>query len=426
MMLPRRNRAVVLIVVLWIVILLSLMAYSLLFLVGTETMISSTRKKLFKAEALARAGLAKAIVDLRNDMIFDNAKDAKIFDAEGDVWARPEEEKDEVELGRREDGTFSVRVYDEEGLINLNRISAGNMLLMQKILEQVGYEEEDAKDVAAAIADYRDPDTQPARQNAPSQAEGYAYAMLSQDADGEAGLEEEDVTPVIFRNEDFVSVEELLEVWGVTPEVYFGPGNPEAVEYRARMGPATTDRFAIKEKRRSRRDDEPIIGLKDFFTVHGSGILNLNTAPQHVLAAYAEAAGNTDGDAWAERVIRTRRGGKDEDIDNGSAFKDTTELNANGEIASVAAAGSSLLPYGLSSSTFTVVSEGRVGDVRFRLKALVARQMGVFLRDEDFEAVERSQERRERNSRRFERRQDRENTLQVRYPIVRILQTTQD
>ncbi|HMX63479.1 MAG TPA: hypothetical protein PKD58_10465, partial [Candidatus Sumerlaeota bacterium] len=62
----------ILVLVLWIVVILSLMAYSMLYQVSSEMSITSARKKQLQAEALARAGIAKAVVDLRNDLLFDN------------------------------------------------------------------------------------------------------------------------------------------------------------------------------------------------------------------------------------------------------------------------------------------------------------------------------------------------------------------
>ncbi len=317
----RENRAVVLLLVLWIMVVLSLIAYSVIFQVTTETSITTSRKKYLKAQALARAGIAKAIIDLKNDMLYDTVEETGPFDAEGDVWARPEEAKTEVVLGDDEetDGYFNTRVYDEDGLFNLNEMTPANMMLLQKIIESIGYEEEDARDVAAIIVDWRDGDTIPSLANSSNNEEGIAFAiMMNEDLGGET--DPDDVQPLRFRNENYATVEELLEVPGVTPELFFGPGSDEAIYYSKILPPYDGGRFQIKERRRSRFDDK-IVGLRDYFTVHGIGRLNINTAPAHVLAAFAEAAGNTDGERWADRIISNRRGGKDDDLDNSRAYR---------------------------------------------------------------------------------------------------------
>jgi type II secretory pathway component PulK len=422
-----RQRGVVLVLVLWVVVILSLIAYSLLFQSASETTMTSQRKKYLQAEALARSGLAKAIVDLRNDMIFDTAEseNPQRFDAEGDVWARPEEGKidafpDDRGEGDPETGMFNVRVYDEQGYLNINRFNPQSMIILQKIAEKIGYEEEDAKLVAAAIVDWRDFDTVPAHTEASTNQEGIAYAVLrGEDEGGET--DPDAVTKVVLRNEDLLTVDELLEVYGVTPELYFGPGSPEAEYYKTLLPERVGERFQIEEKRR-RSDDEPILGLRDFFTVYGDGTLNINSAPEHVLAAFAEGGGNSDGDAWGERVVKIRRSNQDEDIDNGSAFKDMGAVSANAEVGGVVSVSQALYPVGVTSSVFRIVSVGEIGGVRCRIVAIVHRNLANLTRDESFEVTDRMEERRERNSARTERRTDVNDERVVRYPAVRIIQ----
>lgn len=427
----RQDRAVILVLVLWIVVILSLMAYSMLYQVSSEMSITSARKKQLQAEALARAGIAKAVVDLRNDLLFDNVEGEKNFDAEGDIWARPEEGKLEAYIGDDKTGYFDVRVYDEDGLFNLNRMGGANIMLLQKIIERIGYTEEDAKTVACAIIDWRDGDFIPVLPNAPSNDEGKAYAMMQNEYD-RTRLNEDEITPIIFRNEDYISVEELLEVYGVTPELYFGPQSPEAEYFRQQMPDRFQygdEHFVIDERelrRRRRRDDEPEPGLRDYFTVYGAGVLNLNTAPEHVLAAFAEAAGNTDGDGWAERVIRERRGGKEENLDNDKAFKDSTELQANADVQGVVATGGALLQVGVNSSVFRIVSEGTVGDVKVRIVALAVRALTPLTRDESFEEIDRRGERRKEESERWKRREKSSDSTTIKYPFVRIVKVFEE
>lgn len=418
------QRGVVLVLVLWVIVILSLIVYSLLFQTSTETTMTSARKKHIRAEALARAGLARAIVDLRNDLIFDTAEDQVRFDAEGDVWARPEEGKMNAYPSKRgegdeETGFFNVRVYDEAGYFHLNRFSPQNMVLLQKIIQRIGYKEEDAALVAAAIVDWRDFDQVPALPNAPANDEGIAYAVIRGEAErGETDPEK--VQPLVFRNEDFLTVDELLEVFGVTPELYFGPGTPEAEYYKDFFPAPPGDRFKIEERRRGR--DEQVYGLRDYFTTFSEGTLNINTAPAHVLAALAEGTGNPDGDSWGERVVNTRRGNRETNITNDDAFKDPNAIQANLEVGGVVSVGMNLHPVNVASSYFRIVSVGEYGGVQSRLVAIVHRKMEMLQRNESFEMSDRAQERRDRNSGRTERRIDRNNELVVRYPAIRIAQ----
>lgn len=422
----RKRRAVVLVLVLWIVVILSLMAYSLLFQVSSETTITSARRRQLRAEALARAGVAKAIIDLRNDLLFDNIEGEKNFDAEGDVWARVEDGKSEVHLGKDDEGYFTTHVYDEDGLINVNRIGPASIMILQKLIEGIGYNEEDALITASAIIDWRDGDYVPTLPNAPGTTEGDAYGFLKAEDEG-GSTRTEDIKPLVMRNEDYLTVDELLEVYGVTPELFFGPGSAEAEYYADKVGSSYGKRFQIEEKQtRRRRRDEPILGLRDYFTVYGSGVVNMNTAPAHVLEAIAAASGASDPESFAERVIRTRRGSRDDDLDNDSAFKDTTELLANPEIQSVVVAGGNLIGMGVRSSTFRIISDGYVGDVRSHIEVLAVRSMLQLTRDENFEVVDRAEEQREQQSGRWSRRENRDDDQRVQYPYVRVIQAFVD
>jgi type II secretory pathway component PulK len=430
--LRKRQRGIVLVLVLWMVVVLSLIAYSLLFQVTTESSMTAARKKHLKAEALARAGVARAIVDLRNDIIFDHAEEAKRFDAEGDPWARPEEDKDEFALadeifaGDERDGYFSVRVYDEDGLFNINRISHSNRQILQTIMEKIGYSEEDAVLAAAAIVDWRDSDMQVGLADSPHTDEGIAYAILKgEDTGGETDPER--VEPIVLRNEDFLTLDELLEVYGVTPDLYFGPGTAEAKYYNQQLGIEETrrrDRFHVEEPRR-RRGDPPPLGLRDYLTVHGSGILNINTAPAHVLDALAVASGAGD-EGFGERVLRLRRGGRENNITNSNAFEDFTEVMANAEVQGVVGVARALYPIGVQSTTFRIVSFGVVEEVRARKEVLVFREMARLNRDEAFEYSDRVSSRLERNRDRFRRRENNQNEEVINHPYVRIVQAIRD
>lgn len=428
----QQRRGVILVLVLWMVVLLSLIAYSVLFQVCTETGMTTQRRNYLKAEMLARAGTAKAVIDLKNDMLYDTAEgeDVKDFDGEGDVWARPEEEKDEFALadekfsGNKSDGTYSVRVQDEESRFNINRINHANRKLLQTIMEHIGYSEDDAELAATAVVDWRDRDYQPGLADSPDNDEGIAYAMLFAEAAGEKA-DKDEVKPMVFRNEDFLTVEEMLEVPGITPDIFFGPKSPEA-EYYNKVHPAPKygDRFKVESKDRHRRD-EPILGLRDYFTVYGNGSLNMNTALPHVLDAFAITSGAGE-EGFGEDLVDSRRGGAKDDITNDDMYKDMTELMADGDAASVIAAGRNFYNVGIKSSTFRIVSVGVVGDVKCRMESLAIRESADFTRDEQFEYGERADETREDSEERRVRRENRDDENKVKYPFVRIIQSYKD
>lgn len=412
-----RRRGVAMLLVLWIVVILTMMAYSVIYQMGVETRLSSLRLRSLEAQSLARAGLARGMVDLRNDLIADNGDASKPpFDAEGDVWAKPEEGKADIEMGA---GTFNVVVRDEESLFNINRMNSANRVLLEKIIENIGYEEEDAKIVAAAIIDYADADDEPAIDNAPAKTEKYAYAFYAAEDAGES-TDLEKLTKARIANEPFLTVEGLLDVYGVTPELFFGPETEEAIYYRERMGDAVGDRFVMETGKR-RDPDEPILGLRDYFTVYGNGQLNVNTAPQHVLAALFEAAGRTDGDRAAETLIRDRRGGRRDDFDNDNVFKSGADLQGNASLGAQLGPILAIYPLGTASTTFTLTSTGSVGQVRQTVSATVERSLALFNRDESFELDERAEEWNDLYEDRRNRREDKKTERLARVPNVRVI-----
>ncbi|MGF1573309.1 MAG: general secretion pathway protein GspK [Sumerlaeia bacterium] len=415
----QHKRGIMLILVLWIVTILSLLMYSLLFTLTLETRITSVRKRSQQAEGIARAGIAKGFVDLRNDLIADYSGDEiQPFDAEGDFWADPDEGKLDEEFG---DGFYNVEIIDNDRFFSLRSISPTNRILLEKIIEEIGYNEEDAKITASAIIDFADADDRPVLDSATG-TEGVAYGILMAEDAGER-VREDDVVEAVFPNEPYITVETLLEVYGVTPELYFGPGTPEAAYYRKAMGmeesrrKRRSDRFQIEDRR---RDAEEIFGLKDYFTVESSGSLNLNTAPKHVLTALFIAAGRDDGDRAAEDVIRFRRGGKSRRIDNSSAFKSMEDFAKSGTLASFLNPMQALHPITVRSTSFNVRSTGTIYGVNKTLEVIVTRELTQVQRVEDFEYLDRARDRRERFREQRERWEDKDNEQLLRIPSIYI------
>lgn len=414
-----QQRGLMLVMVLWVVTILSLLMYSLLYSLTLETVLTSTRKKSMQAEALARAGFAKAVADLKNDLIVDNTDDEDPpFDAEGDFWADPEEGKEEVEFG---DGVYNVTVKDHERLLNLNNHSGTNKVLFQKIAEEIGYDEEDAKIVAAAIVDYGDRDEICVLDEYLGQPEGLVYGTLLAEDRG-LSTREDDVEYIKMSNEGYYNVGELLEVYGVTPDLYFGPETPEAEHYKKVMGyedgRRSFDRFQMERRRRSRLDDGPPKGLRDYFNVRINSQLNLNTAEHHVLTALFKAAGNENGEDVAEDVIRTRRGGSDRRVDNDNAFKSPQDLQQHADIASWVGQAGNFHPIGFTSAQFDIISVATVNGVSKTLTASVTRQMITYQREESFELLDRAREFEDQNRGLQERIEDSDNELIRRIPVV--------
>jgi general secretion pathway protein K len=133
---------------------------------------------------------------------------------------------------RLDPGWLSYRLTDESARVNLNRATRE---VLDRLLQEAGVEKSVRDVIIDSILDWRDPNDE--------------HRLNGAESDYYLGLP----TPYRSKNADFASVDELLQVRGVTPELLYG--RPEAP------------------------------GLAEHLTVFGSGSVNLNTASPVVLRA---------------------------------------------------------------------------------------------------------------------------------------------
>ncbi len=421
---------------LWLIVILTLLATSLLSHHVMQMRLMSMRKNSQIADSLARAGVAKAVADLRNDLILDYAENAVAFDAEGDIWKRPEEGKGRVEFGR---GIYDVVVTDEESKININTATPQ---MLSSLLEILGYEEEDAKEAAAAIVDWRDPDEKPSLGTMAGGAkESEVYALMAAGGEATDEFDSDRMTPMRIKNDRFTTVDELLDVYGITAEMFYGPGSLEAetaaLENRKQEW-GGGKRFQIKNRRSSGRRDEPMVGLRDCVTVYSNGTLNPNTAELEVLAAAIKAGGigGDEPERSARDVIEYRRSNTKEDISNNKAFRRISDLDESNGCGCKLTAIKNAYPLGLRSETFTIRSTGSLPRTRVQktLVVVVRRSLETMVRPDNWEEMDLARERDRDSSWFFQaapgrsgagsssRRKDGPDDKTVLWPSVRILQ----
>ncbi|HTO81980.1 MAG TPA: hypothetical protein VMQ73_07080 [Methylomirabilota bacterium] len=176
------QRGIALVAVLWVTTILSLIAA--VFMRETRVEVNLTRNSIenAKAEALADAGVNRAILGILGlDKSLPWAVDGTpyVLDLTG--------------------GTVTVAMQDEGGKIDLNR-SANQVL--QGLFTSVGVAPENAARLADAIADFRDADS--LRRPNGAEAADYAAANL----------------PYGPKNAPFATTEELLQVLGMTRPLF--------------------------------------------------------------------------------------------------------------------------------------------------------------------------------------------------------------
>lgn len=358
---PRRTRGLALVLTLWLVVLLTAMVYTLLLDVQVEVRLRGLSADSVEAHWLARAGLAKAIADLSNDLVIERSEDNQQLDALGDVWAFDNEDKIGIALSDQDDaGVFSVRVMDAESRININTASLD---LLKNLFIVLGEDDEiTAQHRAEAIIDWRDENTDPVSATAEP---GFQETRHWEQLISEENYQDDAAHWTgAFHNGRFVTVEELLMVPMITPEIHHGA---EAEEGRRDRG------------RGERGERTP--GLADCVTVLSNGQININTAPREVLGALALTAlgSATDWESVADAIIEQRDGNNLDDPDDDTPFVNVNDLQ-NIPMAAGIATGQGLPRLTTRSQNFVITSTGYAGSARHTIVCEVRRSWETYLR----------------------------------------------
>jgi general secretion pathway protein K len=188
-------------------------------------------KNEIQAAHLAEAGIQQAIGEILADsLVHALDQDGQLVFYKTATQALPAVTRKEVSLGP---GQFSYRISDEEAKINLNTASPD---LLDRLLIAVGIEKQNRDAILDSIQDWKDPN-ELYRLNGAESDDYYLKLPL----------------PYRAKNSNFDSVSELLQVKGVTREIFEGT------------------------------DEHP--PLAEFLTVVGGGQVNINTATPTVLKA---------------------------------------------------------------------------------------------------------------------------------------------
>ena len=294
-----KNRSgIILLVALWILGILSVLAIGL----GRRTAIdlSLTRYTVGKVKAnhLAWAGLMYAMNQIQKDTndLTTNSKDTLYqCGITLDEGQRPEDIFKEISLG---EGYFDIRyvtpdskevrygLEDEERRLNINALNQQNDKALSNLIVLLGFDEEAAATIAASVVDWRDEDSTVT--NPPFGGEDNDYMALAK--------------PFHCKNLPFDSIEELLLVKGMTPQIF--------------------------QK------------LKDYVTVFPQEaralLVNLETAPEIIIRALARSVAgpitNTeiaDSDSLASKLLAYRRGEDSRDFTADDRSVDENQLGLN-------------------------------------------------------------------------------------------------
>jgi general secretion pathway protein K len=217
---------IALLIVLWILTILMVVVLSFSYLIKTEMLATLSFKGGMERKLLAEGGVERGIMELFYRNVYKN----QTVELEGrEVW-RVDGTSHTGQVG---DGFYTTRIIDESGKVDINTVSE---VLLKNLVVNAGIQAEEADVVVDSIMDWKDPDDLHRLHG----AESDYYMSLA--------------NPYEAKNARFDSLEELLLVKGVTPEILYGSN----------------------EKK----------GIINFLTVHSKrNTVNVNAAPKEVLLA---------------------------------------------------------------------------------------------------------------------------------------------
>lgn len=219
----RRRRGIALIMVLWIIVVLGVTATYFSRGIREEAFIVKNFKDAEKAKLLAMAGVHHALAML-------SVPDTDGMNVDHEYVEHYFSDIESVTFG---DGSYHVRVMDEESKVNINSASRD---IIRSLLIGLGLHSLRADSVSDAIIDWRDADDDPMLNG----AETDFYSALE--------------NPYECKNSNYFTLEELRLVRGITNDLFYGDSSETLVG-----------------------------GLIDHITVFGKGKININTANKTVL-----------------------------------------------------------------------------------------------------------------------------------------------
>ena len=189
---------IALFLVLWVLTLLSVIVGEFCYAMRTEVNITRNFKEMTQSYYIAAAGLNLAI----SQLIANSGKPYKATSENGEADEKiPWRVNAEIPAIAFAQGQFEVRIDNESGKVNVN--TAGHELLTL-ILNGFELDDTDKNIIVDSISDWRDKDDL----HRINGAENDYYLSLPD--------------PYHCKNSDFDSVEELLLVRGISPEIFYG------------------------------------------------------------------------------------------------------------------------------------------------------------------------------------------------------------
>lgn len=332
---------IALIIVMLVILVLAVLAGGFAYSVKVETTLARNASHDHDFEWMGRSGVELARYVVAEQMKIPNEP----YDALNQKWAGGPMGTNEalaavsltdVRLGP---GTFSVKLTDCERKFNVN---VADPRILGQALKLVGVDVAEASQITDSILDWIDPDDQPRL----SGAESDYYLSLD--------------SPYQAKNGPFDSINELLLVRGVVPDMFHGTDLsqidvPRSVTGRALMvnkntGPIYTN------------------ALRNIFTTTSARVINLNTTSALVLQAVLGV-----DEATAQAILSRRAG-----LDGTDGTEDDVPFRSPGELAGIPGINPNAVQamgrlFSVRSATFEVEVTVDIGGQQRTMAALIYR-----------------------------------------------------
>ncbi len=328
------QEGVALILVTWVVVLLTIVITEFTFSTKTESTISTNFKEDTQCYYLALAGFNKALAERLNPLVqcVLTGPDGKLifkqkpsldkttgtYDQSHEISEGDLPKRDKLALSQ---GTYSYDIVDESSKIDLNALARGsdaNRNVLKRLLEQgAGMQEGTDMDIIIdSIFDWVDPRKDIHRANG---AKDDYYHSLP--------------VPYDCKNGPFYTVEELLLVKGVTPEILYGsdyrPAGKDIDEYGLPLVSGQSGNTS---------------GIIKYLTVWGGGMPNPYTADVATLKIfYGEEAGES-----MKKNLYSEDGKLLKDCNNSSS---TFSITAHGQVGAMSHHIFGVVSFGFKNNT---------------------------------------------------------------------------
>lgn len=199
------EKGIALLLVLWVLAVLMVIVLSFSYMTRIETHATVNFKEGIQKRFLAEAGIERGIMEL----FYRNVNKGQAVVLEGrEVWkVDGTPYSDQVESG-----SYRVAIVDESGKLNINKMTDANAIILKQLLTNSGVPEKEVNTIVDSVLDWKDPNIGMHRLNG---AGDEFYRSLP--------------NPYEAKHTDFDTVEELLLVKGMTPEILYGDGEKKGV-----------------------------------------------------------------------------------------------------------------------------------------------------------------------------------------------------